>query len=607
MRKFHSHLILLIILTLAAAVEIGTTGCRGSTDSGDGAGKVAVGGGGNAAIPESDESADDPDAAPEPPGMSAPPVDLPTPITGRIIVTSPDDRGDVFIIGEEGSVAANSVVLIMREAGGGEPLRSLLNLFIRSAHADDPKEFSAICYEPLNKCVRANEFGAFKTSIKGAKPKDRLKIAQILSSGSKDDEEPKIGNSVIKDVPMNMKPYHELNPVGVGLFNNEALILLRGNFSSLGKLRDNAVDRRDAMTLEEIKYSSMKGGKKDATELLLTGSQFVFRDTPGTKSNIYASPLSVIEDFTFFDKGYNKTLPSHSYIGTSLIEAPTNNDDISFEVVLSIGPDGSIVGIPLDFIDDNGNKIIYDFVEFQFSFSQYEKGTVSTKIINRGNCEGEDVVGVIHKVTDADSSKRYVLSLVSSNHFDVDYTKNPGQVKLDTLPIPTHLNNLNNPTDIAFINNDDRCEIVITDSGQKNPKIAIYKYSKTTDNPGKITFELDEATSLGISEYHNVSFQPQEVLISEPVQVKNYNGYLIFVTATDPYRDLYGKNGIDSDIVFTLALSDDDWKIVSANDVGFTPSGMAYQPLPNDHTGALFVTSYDSQTITRIPLEELYP
>jgi len=623
MRKFHSHLIILIILTLVAAVEIGITGCKESSVSTD-AGGLDIGGGGNAAIENVDDDKKSDDDPLDPPGMSAPPVDLPTPITGRILVTSPNERGEVFVIGEEGAVGANSVVLIMKEAVVEEP-RSFLNLLVRSAYAEvggggggGPKEFSPICYKPLNKCVRADEFGAFRASVMGT-IRGRLKIVQILSSGDKNNINPKFGVALIKHIPMYMHPVPRKPSDAKILYTNdgnfELIALLEGGKKPGGGLIQNAITSLEPSTMETIGHASANNGTRAAHELLLTSSNLFYTDVPGTESNIYSTQI-FNENFKYtppFKEGielfntFEKHLPRYSYIGTHIIDTPPSIN--LFDSVLMVGNHKTILSRPLS---QDYRTIQYRF-PFGKQWTEFKSDTpTSTKIINKGSCEGENVVGVIHEYADSPSKKRYLLSLISGEYFINSHVGTPDEIaseSLDLLPTPFQLTDIDNPTDIAFINNDARCEIVITDSSQNEPKIAIYKYSQlggeNLNNHPLFKMDLEEGQE--ISEYHNIPIHPEEILISPWIDHSLYKGNLIFVTSRDINLKLLGLKLSSTDVVFSLAYIDKNWTIVSVQDVGFAPSGMSYQDGPTEQSRALFVSSHLSQTITRIPLHNLLP
>jgi len=111
--------------------------------------------------------------------MSAPPVELPAPVTGRITVSEPDGDGNVSITGTEGAVTSSSLVLATNETIAGVQVFNILDLFIKSAHAAGA--FPTICSEVGRACAWADADGSFEITL-AAEEGDSIIIGMIDST-----------------------------------------------------------------------------------------------------------------------------------------------------------------------------------------------------------------------------------------------------------------------------------------------------------------------------------------------------------------------------------------------------------------------------------------
>jgi len=107
--------------------------------------------------------------------VSAPPVDLPAPITGRIDVSAPDEDGNVVVTGSEGAVEGGSLVMVVNESESAALELRLWDLIVPSAYA---AEYPDICSEEGHSCTYADEDGSFIILIK-AGTDDALTIGVI--------------------------------------------------------------------------------------------------------------------------------------------------------------------------------------------------------------------------------------------------------------------------------------------------------------------------------------------------------------------------------------------------------------------------------------------
>ena len=92
--------------------------------------------------------------------ISAPPVDMPAPITGRVDVSSPDASGMVTVKGTAGAVPAGSLVMAVNEGVSSAKMLRIMNFFVSDAYAQDAS-FPAICNETGHACALADVDGSF--------------------------------------------------------------------------------------------------------------------------------------------------------------------------------------------------------------------------------------------------------------------------------------------------------------------------------------------------------------------------------------------------------------------------------------------------------------
>ncbi|HPQ80421.1 MAG TPA: hypothetical protein PLZ86_01720 [bacterium] len=137
---------------------------------------------------------------------SAPPVDLPAPITGYIDVSEPDGEGNVTITGGEGSVEGDSIVLVVNESQSASLLTPILDAFVTKAWAED--YFPEICSREGHACTMSNSNGEFVLVIQ-ADYGDLLTIGLINYLGD--------WISEISQMSVPSEPEPEANCSGLGL------------------------------------------------------------------------------------------------------------------------------------------------------------------------------------------------------------------------------------------------------------------------------------------------------------------------------------------------------------------------------------------------------
>lgn len=117
-------------------------------------------------------------------GASAPPVDLPAPVTGQIDISGPNADGKSTITGTAGAVTGGAIVLAINErieaAASESPLLKMLDAVVPTAYAGTT--LPAVCDEPGHWCVIAEADGSFTMEI-DAVVDDTIILVLIDESG----------------------------------------------------------------------------------------------------------------------------------------------------------------------------------------------------------------------------------------------------------------------------------------------------------------------------------------------------------------------------------------------------------------------------------------
>ncbi len=91
---------------------------------------------------------------------SAPPVDLPAPITGRVDVSAPDANGNVTITGVEGAVPAGTTVVAINDSVATSATLKFLDRLVANAYAQE-LGLPVICSDLGYACTVAGTDGSF--------------------------------------------------------------------------------------------------------------------------------------------------------------------------------------------------------------------------------------------------------------------------------------------------------------------------------------------------------------------------------------------------------------------------------------------------------------
>lgn len=515
-------------------------------------------------------------------GMSAPPVSLPTPVTGRIAVSSPDADGNISVVGEDGAVTGGSTVMVINE---GQPTsliyEKFLDIFIGRAYAQSV--FPAICSEPGHACALADENGAFELMIEGSEG-DTIIIVLIDPVTGEE-----ISDRLSRSVPSNNEPISpegsDLVPKGLGFSSDygEVYTLLVPADSG-----ENTIRTLDAVT-GDVKAETVTVGGANGKQILVDHFGIAVTDVASSQNSLYTAQFGGIgsgSDFTqMILSGLQVAITQG--IGTSVM--PTDmiyrTQDITngfssnheFIILTSNTPDLSFYyiditdptynnGYIVDNTDLTGERLGTDAV----AYGVLEGGATAysyTVFLTRYSLQGETrTVLTLH---DDD-----LIASWLGDPFPPTYLPDVG----DFAFLPTGAN----VVDMAVM---DRY-IVITDKG--NNKIYFYELdvSGWPDNVIKPPIEF-EATDL-------ISPQGIEIYARDA----SNGDYFIFVTAL---------NGDDAkqDSVLTLKPTNLDQLAFQSlfTEACLEPNGLAY----DSTNGYLYVSCGISKSIARFSLSELTP
>ncbi|HEX5037574.1 MAG TPA: hypothetical protein VFX30_10485 [bacterium] len=133
---------------------------------------------------------------------SAPPISLPAPVTGRLTISSPDESGNVLVVGDEGAVPAGSLVHAVNNSKDAVALRVLEGtLFGWVSVAEAQAGLPEICGHTFHACTLADNNGSFELSVPAAE--DEEIIVEILDPATG----ARISERFQKKVPANVKGF----------------------------------------------------------------------------------------------------------------------------------------------------------------------------------------------------------------------------------------------------------------------------------------------------------------------------------------------------------------------------------------------------------------
>jgi hypothetical protein len=219
--------------------------------------------------------------------MSAPPVSLPTPVTGRIAISSSDADGNITVTGEDGSVTGSSTVLAIN---GSVVVTSLpyrlLDLLVKDAYAS-VDSFPSVCSLLGRACALADENGAFELTIAAS---DGDEIIVVIIDATTGEE---LSERLTKTVPTDIVPFGG-SPVGVKLGPSVAdlFILLHGDSDEVNRLQYASLSPWSVGT------DTMDVGGTSAVQLAASQNYVAVSDVPseGSATSFFISDIDPVTD-----------------------------------------------------------------------------------------------------------------------------------------------------------------------------------------------------------------------------------------------------------------------------------------------------------------------
>lgn len=495
----------------------------------------------------------------------APPVSLPTPVTGRILISSPDESGMITITGETGSVDASSTVLAINENAEIGFYDHVLGVFLGTAYADDdnncPGSWSGIAYS----CATSDTGGAFEMQIAGAIGDD-IVIVLVDSEGNETSER------ITKEIPEGVFPTGEI-PVGVARYPGDAgklLLLLKGGTES-GSTVYNSIVEFDLSAWQQGATHEMEG-YSDAAILEVGTSYTAVADVASTG----LSSAFIYENGSFDTAQSSLVNITSNQAGTPLtindmIFASSVNNDI---LIMSVSSKDTIFAV-------------YNYLENGYSQYQPQNSSYSS-VSGIAISEGTVPVGTNATMNVIASLERYVGNSGSSEVYlqfykDDTFLAPDGPHFTPTSVVGGVKLSISGEAEVKFM--DDAGHLIVTDVDGNN----VYKFTlQSVGEEGVVEpeFEVTQSWALGSSSYSFLS-GPQYI---EGVDYNSKN--YILVTS---------KNNNASHLDTLLKIDVDGNMSDTGFNLGLTPTGIVY-----DGSQYVYAICATSHSLVRINTSSLF-
>lgn len=559
-------------------------------------------------------------------GMSAPPVSLPTPVTGRIVVSAPDADGNVSVAGEDGAVEAGSTVMVINSSVAGSAgrwLRQILGLVEGTAYAGGDG-YPPVCSEEGHACATADENGAFSVTIPAAEEDEIIVVLIDATTGAE------ISDRLIKEVVGNIFPFFAGLPVDVAVdpyASGEVFVLIKGGLDEEGNLINNRIVRFDPATKEK---TTIDVGGIVALNLGLDAADIAVINYGIGGKEVYIAAFDEYGEFTSDDFS---SVPLFGGAPEFIIDDLWGSlllftSDSQFLLVAGRNSTYSVAGIDLTtpmpeatYLDSAWPGTGYTHV----STDAIARGSYTATIQNEEITYSLVAALARYSSTTSDGSVETATFLGIFSECDLISLLSGETEDISPIGGPVQLPNGTKAVDISFVGSGG--QIAVTDV--ENDAVYVYQLSvaeayqgdisykqysnvppddNTKDNndadnpednnpdyslnPEYPLFDLGLAQSITQNDY-TYMINPLEI---EAVNISGY-GDIMFVTA---------NNGDEEkpDTVMTLtADSDGVWSVQKMMPVGLAPTGLAYDTT-HDY---LYISSMLSISVTRLGLEELLP
>lgn len=254
--------------------------------------------------------------------VSAPPVSLPAPVTGRITVSSPDEDGEVTIEGDEGAVSESAFVLAINET---EAQSAFLTFpFSFQSVSAEGEGFHSICNEVGHACIQADVTGAFSMTI-AASIDDSIAVVEFDNDTGFEKSE-----RLRKPVPENAQPIKR-PPVDVEVNESADVVYVYQQAMPAAKVKVEE-DQQGQLTIidratDKINQVDLPTTGTGQIELDSTGNYLVMTDV--VNGSVYIGQVNTtswtqlysLEQVGAFDIAFTST-GQNAVIGTLQPETP---------------------------------------------------------------------------------------------------------------------------------------------------------------------------------------------------------------------------------------------------------------------------------------------
>ncbi len=484
-------------------------------------------------------------------GMSAPPVSLPTPVTGRITISAPDADGNITVTGESNSVTASSTVLAENETVTASLMDHIISAIISEAYATPstsdnscPSVYSGTGYQ----CTTADAEGAFTLTIAGSAG-DSISVVLINASTGAFLSDP-LTREVPDDVFAFAYPIVDLAVAP----DASGYLLLLGQGATTADRDLLTIDPADGVaTSTGIEFPASFG----AVEHLAVGPQH-YTAISSSDGNVvvYGESMSLVgtldlslgvlssiwidaNDVLWVSN--NEAPPSIVFVDPDVIADPAQ-----LRILDSEGHDGSVMAMREGTYTAEDNQDEVALVASAVTFPASSSGGAITKSIM---IYGKD--DLIHEDVPAVPAGELILG--------------------STVDI----------ADIAFV--DEGHMLMLTD--QENSTISFY--SLTAAEPffvSEPSFTIAEVASIGTDDY---------AFLEKPMDIAHVGAPYVFVTAL---------NGNDDRQDSVLVVNFETQAIKgSPIEVGLTPTGIVYDSV----SGNAYVSCSTSQSMATLDVSTI--
>ena len=520
---------------------------------------------------------------------SAPPVSLPTPVTGRITVSSPDEDGYISVIGEDSSVESGATVMaINTNLEESSYLEDILGSLIPIAYADS--DFPSVCSETGHACALADDDGAFEISITGSAADEIIIVLIDPITGEEKSDRLK------KEVPEGVYPF-ALPPVSVAVSPDESgnlLVLSKGSDKSDAST-SNRVILFDPVTNERTASSitGTDGAVKIAAEL--SGGDFIeVADIEEGISSIYLGYASDI-GYGFTKDFESSELEAEMYIRDMEFIANPSSQEGEYDYLVFSNQSKLYSFMVLDPADPSG------VTGFATTIIGEDYTHVSTRAFDSGIYIDPDsdsaalIAGLsefVHTLADGSVTTTFHVTLYRTLHVIDSGGQEPNPVA------QIQIEGAVNPADIMFAGTGGG--IIITDTDQNKVlfyKIVLNEEANSGNDIPQTLFTLEKVIE-ATTEDASFLIAPQyiEVALVD-------SGHFAMITALNG-----DETKPDSVVVIDLsAVYGSDEPAISIRSlpipVGLAPTGIVF----NSANSYTHVSCFISHSVTKISESELWP